>query len=158
MGTKDSNIRKSGIEQGLLAQGIDSVLKAAKYSRENIEVEIDTIEKSSLHEERENEKTDSYLGKLIVKHIFISHKILNSSKNAEEGLVFVSADGSLCCLPSNLPGQNFSFTKTSKYTTTFDYSGLMSNEPKSFWDSTVKPILVTLGAVAVIALFFLVRG
>jgi hypothetical protein len=57
-----------------------------------------------------------------------------------------------------MPDQKFSFTKTSKYTTTFDYVGQESNEPKSFWDSTAKPILVTLGAVAVIALFFLIRG
>ncbi len=119
---------------------------------------IDTLGVSSLHGARGNGGKGSYIGKLLIKHIQSSHKILSSTKGIEDGIVIVSADGTLCCLPFNKQDETFSFTRTSKYRATFDYVGQMSGDSSSFWDSTAKPILVTLGAVAVIALFFLIRG
>jgi hypothetical protein len=32
------------------------------------------------------------------------------------------------------------------------------DKPKTFWESTAEPILVTLGAAAIIALFFIIRS
>ena len=71
----------------------------------------------------------------------------------------VTAEGVLCCLPINVADQKIAFTRMSRYKTIFESHRQGANDSEiSFWDSTAKPILVTLGAVLVIALFFLIRG
>ena len=150
-GTKDSIVRRISPEEKILAQGVDSVLESLNYSRENRRVEIDTANRGA------NIPLGDYIGRLIIQHIHTIYEALNSTKNSEEGLIIVSASGIVCCTNSNLPDKKFSFTRSKKYTTTFDLVQ-KSDDTSSFWDSTAKPILVTLGAVAVIALFFLIRG
>lgn len=155
------------LTQKLIDEGIDSVLKSAHLFRENMWVGLDTLiedstclinrEIYSLHMERMQDGS-KLIGKLIIRHLEKSRLILNESKGFEEGQITITGKGILCLEKDWNAPQPYSFSKSLKYKTTYEASLSTSNEPSSFWDSTAKPILVTLGAVAVIALFFLIRG
>jgi hypothetical protein len=139
--TNDSLLRNNGIYSILLNEGIDSLLNSNHLQRSDVNIVIDD---SAIMDR--NLKTD-----LHIIHLDNSKKILFNNKEGESGEYFVTAKGKLI----NNSAKDFFFQRYRKYYTKFE---TISSESNSFWDSAAKPILVTLGAVAVIALFFLVRG
>ncbi len=157
LGIKDS-LGRSGIYQILLNEGIDSVLNSINLSRNDVEVVEDTNLTWSdySHIGSRPKDPDTFFKKLLIQKNNRNYKIFNSSSTTEQGIYTLSVTGKVVSLPANIPERTFSFNKSRKYNTVYEND--LSNESKSFWDSTAKPILVTLGAVAVIALFFLVRG
>jgi hypothetical protein len=159
--TTNTGIRNEDINQTLLFEGIDSVLASMSFSRENIEIEVDTArnDTTSFHRQSNSStRVGKYLGKLIINRFTNFHNTLRNANGIEEGVYSVSASGVLCCLPSGSNDQKFSFTKSTQYRTVYEDNSMNAHQPKSFWDTTAKPVLVTIGAVAVIALFFLIRG
>ncbi len=139
--TNDSLLRSNGVYSILLNEGIDSLLIFNHLQRSQVNIIIDD---NAIMDR--NLKPDIH-----IIHLVNSKKILFSNKEGESGEYFVTANGKLI----DKSVQDFFFQRSRKYFTKYETVGSESN---SFWDSTAKPILVTLGAVAVIALFFLIRG
>ena len=176
-GTKDS-IGSKNIYQILLNEGIDSILQSIGRSRQNTSIVFDTSktidsvinqvpqvvknkngEGFSVHGSRTGQPCKISFppntGILDIKNIVFTHTTNNNSEAMEDGFYKVVASGEVTIFDSTYLHQFF-INKYRKYTLIYENS--TQSEPKSFWDSTAKPILVTLGAIAVIALFFLVRG
>ena len=158
------------VTQRLLDELIDSVLRSVHHSRDSIYVAIDTLKEDtdcfSNHTQVGSVRLKAYMhnagfkyaGKLTIRHLETSRTATSFSGSSEEGVVSVLGSGILCFEPSMALVQKFSFAKVLKYRTTYENYLPDKDTTKSFWDSTAKPILVTLGAAAVIALFFLIRG
>ena len=160
-GTKDSSVRN--IYNILIDEGIDSVLNSLNLTRDNLHriiMDTDIVNRNlsddypshGLHDDQKR----IFPWDLRISQFIRDNKITGYTSNEEIGVYSVSVNGKIRYLPPGTPDKTFSFTRLRRYT--LEFENKISAEPKTFWDSTAKPILVTVGAAAVIALFFLVRG
>jgi hypothetical protein len=162
-GTKDS-IERRDIYQVLLDEGIDSVLNSLSLRKDLVHIIMDTNNLKFLDGNRPLQmwygKGDPpqyfYFQTLLIDQCIKNKTIFNATSQEEKGIASIVVKGKLISSQNNKPGIIFSFTRYRKYDLVYDNN--VSNESNSFWDSTAKPILVTIGAVAAIALFFLIRG
>ena len=138
----------SNVYKILLEEGIDSILKAKMLSP-SYTLLIKSDSGFSVH--NGNGST-----KIILLRDSVFHFVFMNTIDGEEGICGVIADGRINGDALKLDGEKFSFARSRKYSIKLENK--VPNVNNSFWDSTAKPILVTIGAIAVIALFFLVRG
>ncbi|MEP7234108.1 MAG: hypothetical protein ABI778_02315 [Ignavibacteriota bacterium] len=143
----------------LFEKGIDSLVIAHQLSRSYFSIVYDTSSTSrdsdySIHGIRGNGNQPH--GSIQITTLKKSTTILKSTNWAEEGFITLEAEGKICCMPTPMKDTLFSFRRTSGFATIFDHDSGGSQE--SFWDSTAIPIIVSLGAAVIIALFFLIRG
>jgi hypothetical protein len=139
------------VDYGLLINGIDSVLKSHNLYPDSVFIVVDSFDRKILPVATKHFICDS----VILLHVAGYRKIYNNNGSSLEGQAYVSVSGELRYKNTVKKKEFFSFERSSNYGACIFNP---AEESKSFWDSTAKPILVTLGAVAVIALFFLVRG
>jgi hypothetical protein len=118
-------------------------------------------------------KPSPSIATMFVEHVSGYTKFILKG-NLESGVRFVAASGRITFDDTSQKEIHYLFGKSYHYEGISDFKPEESKlrpgeskikveditpiESKSFWDSTAKPILVTLGAVAVIALFFIIRG
>jgi len=160
--TVGKSIRTDMIDSRDLWEGIDSLLKSHGLTVARVRIVCDTLDRRLLS--RVGFPTsNSNSTQLIIDHIFGYKKFfkggwhskdLFNGRDIDERVVAV--DGKIEFSDSSHQSIPFSFTRTLTLIPLSDDH--IPEFPESFWDSTAKPILVTLGAAAVIALFFLVRG
>ena len=163
------NFKTDELTEKLLNETIDSVLTSRHLTRVHTWLVVDTLREDStcappsrglaVHSiSRRGTEENQYTARLIIRHFERNRQILTSSDTFEEGFVSVSGKGIICLDQNGSVPQEFLFSRSAKFRTVFETNSSSATESSSFWDSTAKPILVTLGAVAVIALFFLIRG
>ena len=136
-----------------IAKGIDSVLSTMNLARNEVQVfGSSSISASLIQSLNSQKKTDTVAG-IDLENILCYRKEDPSPGYTKDSIII---SGRINYYANNKPSLKFLFQRMAKFGNPGSIDIL--KEDTSFWDSTAKPILVTLGAIAVIALFFLVRG
>lgn len=157
------NRREEVVDGFLLKNGLDSVLKAHALDSDRVKIIFDEMDSAMLMD-YSSEITGYFFGhnnSHISTYMYVDHFSGFDKKTLSgipvEGIHSIAASGRIIYKDSFNKTEWFFFTKTEEHFYECSISNPVEEKP-SFWNSTAIPILVTLGAVAVIALFFLVRG
>ncbi len=141
------------LDLSAIAKGIDSVLSTMNLMRNEVQVfGSSSISASLIQSLNAQKKTDTVAG-IDLENILCYRKEDPLPGYTKDSIII---SGRINFYANNKPSSKFSFQRMTKFGNPGSICTL--KEDSSFWDSTAKPILVTLGAIAVIALFFLVRG
>jgi hypothetical protein len=151
-------VRREGVEGFELRIVADSLLNSYHLSLDSVKVNFNTSDEPVFRHHFRSAVNHS-VGTLYFDHI-AGYRII-SGENGGYMSSYIDASGRIVFNESSRKEISFSISRMIGERIN-PIEGETKNEVvlknESFWDSTAKPILVTLGAAAVIALFFLVRG
>lgn len=149
-------------EPDLIRAGIDSLLKAHNLSSSLVRIIGDSIS-PNLIQAVAISQTGKPIATIVIKHIYTvtdlvcaTCNVLPASKPSS-----VQVEGVLSFDEVGKPTEQFSFVSfgASREEHLPIPNVIKPPEaPKTFWESTAQPILVTVGAAAIVALFFLIRS
>lgn len=147
----------------IIRLGLDSVLRSHHLTSESVRINGDSIA-SELLRVLAKPQTGVPIASVIIKHLWALQEV--GCPDCEgvlrrSSLQYVMVEGVIAFDEIGKPTIPFNFYRFGSFS---QEHALMLNvskpseAPKSFWESTAQPILVTLGAAAIIALFFLIRS
>jgi hypothetical protein len=155
----DSLVRVRSVNDNILKLALDSALARENLKWEQARVYGESLD-SMMQLFLQQKKTTAPVATLIIKELFAATVELPVENVGDRYFQQrILCNGTISFDSSGMTTKSFSV----KMFGTFTQRAPALISPKSesavgFWDSTAKPILVTVGAVAVIALFFLIRG
>ncbi|MEI8134955.1 MAG: hypothetical protein WCH46_07740 [bacterium] len=145
---------KSGMYDRLVREAIDSVLNAHGLSTKNTGILFETgiqVDSTLLNSVRDDNI-------IFIRDLSRNQRVIRTSEQGEEGEYSITGKYAITKRGVSLAELNGLVRNTLQRTRRYSLNLIESDSPHSFWDSTAKPILVTIGAAVVIALFFLIRG
>ena len=147
----------------IIQLGLDSVLRSHHLMIESVRINGDSIA-SELLRVLAKPQTAVPVATVIIKHLWALQEIgCPDCEGAmrRNSIDYVAVEGVIAFDEIGKPTIPFNFYRfgsaTEEHSPTVNVSK-PAEAPKTFWESTAQPILVTLGAVVIIALFFLIRS
>ena len=147
----------------IIQLGLDSVLRSHHLTIESVRINGDSIA-SELLRVLAKSQTGVPIASVIIKHLWALQEV--GCPDCEgvlrrSSLQYVMVEGVIAFDEIGKPTIPFNFYRFGSFSE--EHSPMLNvnkptEVPKTFWESTAQPILVTLGAAVIIALFFLIRS